>query len=162
DGKFKVLHTFNPDAGDGGVVTQPLAQDENGTLYGATPVGGALQQGAIFSIHPDGTGYKIVHEFDGGTNGGSPESVAVGSNGKLFALAYNGGATGDGTIVMMNTDGSGFKKLHDFDSSKGEGRHPRAALVSTYGDSFMYGTTESGGIYDDAGTVFRINAKGKF
>jgi uncharacterized repeat protein (TIGR03803 family) len=162
DGQFTVLHTFNPDTGDGGVVTQPLAQDANGTLYGASTAGGALQQGSIFSVRPDGTGYKILHEFDGGIDGGSVESVAIGSNGKLFALAYNGGTTGDGTIVMMNTDGSGFKKLHDFDHTKGEGRHPRAGLVALYGDAFLYGTSEAGGAYDDAGTVFRINAKGKF
>jgi uncharacterized repeat protein (TIGR03803 family) len=162
DGQFTVLHTFDPNGGDGGVVTQALAQDKDGTLYGAATAGGALQQGTIFSVRPDGTGYRILHEFDGGTDGGSVESVAIGPGGQLFALAYNGGATGDGTVVVMNTDGSGFRKLHDFDSSKGEGRHPRAELVSRPGDAHLYGTTESGGAYDDAGTVFRINAKGQF
>lgn len=162
DGQFTVLHSFSPDTGDGGAAVQSLVQDASGTLYGATQVGGAAQQGAIFSIRPDGTGYRILHEFDGADEGGSAQAVSIGSDGKLYAVAYGGGAKGAGTVVMMNTDGSGFRKLHDFDPDNHEGRHPSTTLVSLPGEGYLYGTTDAGGAYDDAGTIFRINAKGRF
>ena len=77
------------------------------------------------------------------------------------AVASSGGAYGSGTIFSVNTDGSGFAKLHDFDGTNGS--DPYSGLVLSGGK--LYGTAANGGPGIDAegphcGTIFSINLDG--
>jgi uncharacterized repeat protein (TIGR03803 family) len=69
---------------------------------------------------------------------------------------------GCGTVFKVNTDGTGFTNLHNFNSSGSEGAEPHAGLVLS--GNILYGTTEFGGSYAYGGvgygTVFKINADG--
>ena len=41
-------------------------------LYGMTVYGGAYNDGVVFKIKPDGTGYVKLLDFDSTTNGANP------------------------------------------------------------------------------------------
>jgi len=57
-----------------------------------------------------------------------------------------------GTAFRLNTDGTGFEKLHDFDDASGA--WPNGLIQA--GDGAFYGTTQSGGP-GDGGVVFRLD-----
>jgi uncharacterized repeat protein (TIGR03803 family) len=95
-----VLHSF---AGpqDGRMPVAELVRAPDGFLYGAA-AGGLHDQGVVFRIRPNGTGYEIVHAFTGGEDGGTPSSaLVVGSDGSLYGAASAGGATGGGVIYRI-------------------------------------------------------------
>ncbi len=48
----KIVHTFNPNVGDGAAPYAGLILDASGNLYGTTVYGGATGRGAVFEITP--------------------------------------------------------------------------------------------------------------
>ncbi len=157
---YRILMDFPQSGGDG---ENPQATPVEGTdhrLYGTTDSGGAGNQGAIFSIGLDGSGYTLLKSFSGvpeeGTN---PEGgVIQATDGALYGATYRGGLNDVGTLYKLNTDGSGFLVLRSFSSSGGDGQFPRARLLEA-SDGFLYGTTYGGGTYG-AGTVFKLAKDG--
>lgn len=83
-------------------------------LYGTASLGGNRDNGTIFSLNTDGTGFKTLHHFSAtsgtsgffgtGTNldGASPQSSLVLLGGILYGTASAGGRTGNGTIFSMS------------------------------------------------------------
>jgi uncharacterized repeat protein (TIGR03803 family) len=161
-GAFSVLRTF--DGATGANPGTALVQDETGTLYGATGGGGGGGHGVIYSVRPDGSDYTVLHQFADDADGGTPIGLTLGRDGALYgvnAQCYNCGTENYGAAFTLARDGSGFKVLHRFDPAAGEGRNPHSGLVQV--GSYFYGTTNGGGKYgDDAGTVYRFDAKGHF
>lgn len=145
-------------------------------LFGTTRGGGPGGSGTVFSLGTDGTGFRLLHafsatagfgEFAPNTDGARPQSTLVHGGGRLFGTTEYGGPAGNGTVFTINTDGTGFTRLHSFvaggaESAAGNytnvgGIRPRAGLVLS-GDS-LYGTTVGGGRFA-RGTVFRIGPDG--
>ena len=92
-------------------------------LYGVTTTGGNFGGGTVFAIQTDGTGFTNVYNFSmvsGGTDTNSDgsnrglKSNLVLSNNILYGTTYAGGGSGNGTVFALNTDGTGFTKLHGF------------------------------------------------
>jgi len=108
--------------------------------------------------------YAVVHSFGLAERmGDSPTaSLILGSDGVLYGTAYGGGAgscwLGCGVVFRVNRDGSGYRVLHHFGSSAGDGTYPWAGVVEG-SDGMLYGTTESGGTAD-MGTLYRISPDG--
>ncbi len=145
------------------------------TLYGTTSNGGANGYGTVFSINTDGSSFNNLCVF-GDTNGAFPNgglelysypiSLVTNSGstveGTLYGTTYAGGSGGDGTVFSVNTDGSGFTILHDFDGTN-DGASPEAGLLLTnnnYGENtYLFGTTSTSGEFG-AGTLFGINVNG--
>lgn len=134
------------------------------TLYGVAREGGANAGGILYSINTDGTGYTILHNFldptivtgDGDEPWGSP--IVVGTT--IYGTTREGGANGEGVLYSINTDGTGYTILHNFDDpaiTEGDGQEPIGALFSD--GSRLYGTTGEGGS-EYYGTVFSINPDG--
>ena len=71
------------------------------TLYGVTVSGGANADGNIFSVGIDGTGYRDLYDFTGGTDGGFPVADLTLSGGTLFGMTNGGGTNGDGTVFAL-------------------------------------------------------------
>ena len=153
---YKIIHQF-----DG---TQDGSRP-NGTLiasgfvfYGVTTEGGTYDKGTIFSINPDGTGYKTIHSFNGGnSDGSSPAGTLTESGSFFYGLTNKGGSNDFGTIYKINKDGSGFTLLHSFSGGQYDGRWPNESLLLS--GNYLYGVTSFGGI-TDSGTVFKINVDG--
>jgi uncharacterized repeat protein (TIGR03803 family) len=134
-------------------MARPLAmvlQDD--TLYGSTAAGGSLANGTVFKVRTNGQDYTVLKEFDGFTEGGSPEGTLVLSGNTLYGTTYTGGRFDQGTVFKVNIDGSGFAVLKEFTGP--EGGHPGGGLALA--DSTLCGATiEGGGL--NAGVLFRLS-----
>lgn len=124
-------------------------------FYDVTTGGGLNGLGCIFKIKPDGTGYSKVMDFDGATSGSNHFGSLTLSNSILYGMTYGGGANDQGVIYKVNTDGTGFKKLLDFNWANGA--YSRGSL--TLSGSVLFGMTSFGGV-NGSGTIFKINIDG--
>jgi uncharacterized repeat protein (TIGR03803 family) len=126
-------------------------------FYAMSTNGGPTLNGNMFSIDTNGSGYKNLLNFNTTTGELTTSSYAslTLSGGKLFGMAYGGGAHGDGTIFSIDTDGSGFKDIFSFDGTNGEA--PFGSLIIL--GNKLYGMTNQGGAHD-SGNVFSINTDG--
>ena len=153
-GGYQILHGF--DGGTGGAHPFGSVIQSGSTLYGMTPDGPANSTGVVFKVNTDGSDFRVLHPFKGGSSDGlSPYGSLVQSGSVFYGMTWAGGANGLGTVFKMNVDGSGFSVLHSFNSS--DGANPEDSLILS--GSTLYGMTYRGGD-KDLGTVFRINVDG--
>lgn len=102
---FTVLHSFAGGETDGGYPRgTPLVLDD--TLYGTTVTGGrgGAGPGVVFSVKTDGSGFTLLHVFDGlmeGT-GTQPCGGLVSDGEKLYGMTYRGGAHGAGVVFSLD------------------------------------------------------------
>jgi len=152
---FTNLHYFN--GNDGRVPSAELILVSN-RLYGTTYSGGSNNKGAIFGINTDGTGFTNLYNFSATVSGinsdgsGMQGGLILWSN-KLFGTPTFGGSAAGGTIFSINTDGTDFTNLHNFDSQG----YPDSSLISS--GNVLYGTSSGGGDFG-AGAIFTINPDG--
>jgi uncharacterized repeat protein (TIGR03803 family) len=170
-GSFTTLHHFTPldsltaTNTDGAFPSSGLVLS-NGLLYGTALAGGTGGKGVIFSVGTNGFGFAVLHNFSTadpltGTNsdGASPGAPLALSGGYLYGTASAGGASANGTVFSVSTNGTQFQTIHAFtamDPSTGtnrDGALPVAGLLPV-GNS-LYGTTFSGGPGAE-GTVFNV------
>ena len=91
---FSVLHSFTGGSNDGSKPYGSLIQSGS-TLYGISSGGGNADDGTVFKIGTDGTGFSLLHSFVGGSNDGlpgglSPNSMIL-SGSTLFGMTQFGG-----------------------------------------------------------------------
>jgi uncharacterized repeat protein (TIGR03803 family) len=127
-----------------------------GTLYGTTSQGSS-DNGTVFAIKTDGTGYTNLYRFVGTSLGSHPQAGLVLAGNTLYGTTYDGGSNNDGTVFSVNTDSTGFTNLHNF-AYDIDGGNPQAGLVLS--GNTLYGTTSAGGAANN-GTVFAIGTNGK-
>ena len=150
---FTLLHSFTGGA-DGGRIPYGSLISAGSTLYGMTNRGGASDEGTIFSIRTDKSGFTLLHTFTGGANDGcSPRGSLLSDGSTLYGMTYGGGTSNSGTIFSIQPDKSGFKLLHSFTGGANDGRFPRGSLLSD--GSTLYGMTYQGGA-SNCGTIFSI------
>jgi uncharacterized repeat protein (TIGR03803 family) len=153
-GRLTTLLSF--DSRDGAFPFAGLVQATNGNFYGTTEEGGAHNDGTIFEITPAGKLTKL-HSFDF-TDGELPLAGLVqATNGDLYGTTSGGGSGNGGTVFQITTSGK-LTTLYNFCSKPNctDGAQPIAGLAQASNGNF-YGTTASGGLYND-GTVFEITA----
>jgi uncharacterized repeat protein (TIGR03803 family) len=139
-----------------GAVPSGVALSGN-TLYGAADLGGSSGSGTLFALNTDGTGFTNLHDFNGSSDGVNPGAGLILSGNTLYGTAYNGGTYNNGTVFAVNTDGTGFTKLHSFTSGSA-GAHPIGGLILSGNTLFgtAFGGYNSGGDFSGNGTVFSI------
>jgi uncharacterized repeat protein (TIGR03803 family) len=156
---YQVLKNFSGSSSDGRDPGGSLTLS-GATLYGMTPYGGVGDNGTIFSINTDGTGYRILHFFTGGSDGYQPWGSLALSGNKLYGMASHGGGGYDsGTIFCIDTDGTGYQILYRFNlpGTVDDGANPTGSL--TVSGTTLYGMTPGGGNGQN-GTIFCINTDG--
>ncbi len=163
---FAVIHDFTEGTNDGAFPSAGLLQGPDGSLYGTASYGGAgvPDQGVVFKLNLDGTGFTVLHSFTAGPSDGAyPEaSLIIGTNGSLYGTTSGGGVSDAGTIFRLNTDGNGFSLVYSFGSVANDGSSPQANLLTGSNGTF-YGTTFFGGAFGGAsggGVVFNLNQDG--
>jgi uncharacterized repeat protein (TIGR03803 family) len=135
-----------------------LVEGDDGALYGTTLYGGTAGLGTVFKVNKDGTGYRLIWNFQPDQNGQYPNAIVRGSDGALYGTCGNqfSGVTA-ATVFKLSQDGSGFTVLHKF-TGPTDGIQPTAGLVEGTDHAF-YGTTLYGGT-NNLGTVFKVNPDG--
>jgi uncharacterized repeat protein (TIGR03803 family) len=91
---FSVLHAFAGPPADGQFPVGGLALLD-GLLYGTTFTGGADNDGTIFSLSTSGSGYAVVHNFEG-SDGIGPQGTLVVRGATLYGTTLSGGTGGGG------------------------------------------------------------------
>ena len=167
--KITVLHNFDCSPTDGKVPAARLLLSGN-TLYGTTSIGGSNNNGTVFSVNTDGTGYRTLYAFGpgngyyswyfNGTNyyhnwdGQNPRAGLTISGDTLYGTTSGGGLPeGGGDVFSINTNGVGFTVILNF-YGPGGGVSPTSDLLLS-GDT-LYGTC-SGGY---GGSVFSVQTNG--
>ncbi|MBL9202902.1 MAG: immunoglobulin domain-containing protein [Opitutaceae bacterium] len=158
------LHNFAGGTTDGNSISAPLVQASDGTIYGVTSGGGASNNGTIFKVQPDGSGYQVVFSFPAGTNVARVPfySFIQGRDGMLYGTGFVGGASNGGALYKISPDGTGFTVIHSFGPN--EGVAPRGGLVQG-ADGILYGATSAGSASstvgaDGSGTIWRCATDG--
>ena len=164
-GVVSVIYSFgSTSAAQTGCV--PLAgviQGSDGILYGTTSQGGAYQQGAVYEITTGGAA-NLLYSFIGSPDGATPTAGLIqGSDGNFYGTTSVGGNVtttaapfGNGTVIRV-TPTEVETVLYAFGGDP-DGAIPNGGLVDG-GDGYFYGTTTSGGAYNE-GTVFRVSPAG--
>src|SRR5579872_1372191 len=148
----EILHSF----GEAGPDNSKLLQAADGNLYGTTISGGTATNGSIFQFVPGGTG-NTIYSFTNGADGSNPEcSLSQATDGFLYGTARFGGASSNGTIYRVSTNGA-FQLLYTFTNGL-DGANPRSGLLLA-SDGNFYGTAINGGS-KASGTIFRVTTNG--
>lgn len=150
----KVLHGFAGRPNDGSAYISDLVKAGN-VLYGTTSAGGKSDEGTVFSISPNGTGYKVLYSFKGKKDGVGSAIALTNVGGTLYGVTIVGGNKGNGTVYSIDAAGT-FKTLYSFKGGS-DGARPSAPLSNVRGT--LYGTTASGGA-KNSGTFFKISTGG--
>jgi uncharacterized repeat protein (TIGR03803 family) len=150
---FQVILDFNQPV-TGAYPQSHLFAGSDGYLYGTANAGGQFNQGTVFKILPDGSGFKKLLDFSG-TNGSQPHGSLVEKNKKLFGTTSAGGSHNHGVVFSINTDGSGYKTLFSFNGINGDTPFTTPTIV----DNFLFGMTTLGGM-NDKGVIFKMNLDG--
>jgi uncharacterized repeat protein (TIGR03803 family) len=175
---FTNLYNFTAGAPD------PLNNNTNGdgsapvglllsgdTLYGTAFQGGFWDNGTLFRVNTDGSGFTNLHNFTStvsnpfGPNGdgANPNDALILLGNTLYGTAYAGGTSGAGTLFAVNTDGSDFSTLYNFTALSGpyltnnDGGWPYASLLLA--SNTLFGVTSQGGTAAN-GTMFAIQPDG--
>jgi uncharacterized repeat protein (TIGR03803 family) len=166
---FQCLHSFS--LGSDGINPNAGLLLSGNTLYGTAGYGGTGSgAGAVFKLNTNGTGYKLLHSFSGGSNdGGFPNGGLVLSGGTLYGASSSGGVLGEGVVFALSTNGtgngSGYTNLYVFTgtnspyavTTNNNGLEPYCGL--TLSSNRLYGTTVYGGTNSN-GTIFSIETNG--
>ena len=156
---FSVVTSFDSTT-TGGNPFAGLKQGTDGALYGTTSRGGLGGYGTVFKVNTDGTGFTVLKAFDYSTTGGYLYwgELIQGTDGALYGTASQGGSGGGGTVFKLNTNGTGFTVLKNFDDYAATGLNLYSGVMQG-ADGALYGTTYYGGSLD-AGTLFKLNTDG--
>jgi len=155
---FAVLHSFSGGTADGSYPRGTLILKGN-VLYGMTRWGGASDNGTIFKINVNGTGFKILHSFAGGPADGFLPCGALAAKGAfLYGMTSDGGTSNLGTIFKIKKNGAGYAVLHSFADDPADGHTPERGSLAVKGTQ-LFGMTQNGGA-SDGGTLFRISTTG--
>jgi uncharacterized repeat protein (TIGR03803 family) len=156
---YKALYSFTGSAG-GANPNGGLVQGADGALYGTTFQGGTNGVGTVFTLGTNGAGYAVLHVFTNTPgDGASPlASLTQGSDGALYGTTSGGGASGNGTVFRIGTNGSNYRVLYSFTGAGGDGANPDAGIIQA-NNGALYGTTENGGT-NGQGTVFKLGTNG--
>jgi uncharacterized repeat protein (TIGR03803 family) len=151
-GTFTSLHSFQ--GADGAYPNAGLVKGSDGSFYGTTEYGGALDiGGTVFRVDAAGA-LTTLHHFT--TRSGPSGLVEAGGN--LYGTIQGSGGNGVwGTIFRLDSLGS-LTILHEFTLAEGGNPSPSASLL--YGpDGNLYGATQTawGPGY---GTVFEATLGG--
>ena len=156
DTGLTTLVSFNGTNGANGNNTLTLVGK---TLYGTTTKGGLNDYGVVFSVHIDGTNFRLLHQFDG-NDGSSPVGILrIGPNHLLYGVTKYGGNANAGVLFSLAPNGK-FAILHQFAASKVDGGYPETLLIDR---NTLFGGTLAGGgnitLCEEpgCGTVFEYN-----
>jgi uncharacterized repeat protein (TIGR03803 family) len=153
--QITILHSFQSGASDGAGPRSGVAVLGN-KIYGTTLLLGAGQDGVLYSVNTDGTGYQVLHSFSG-PDGNQPQSNLIISGSKIFGTAQFGGERDAGTVFSYDTVTSSYQTVYHFQDGFTDGATPMTGFTAVNGT--LYTATWQGGS-SNAGAIVRLNSDG--
>lgn len=155
---YTKLVEFNGTAGGHGGSSVIFGSD--GKIYGMTQLGGANNDGTIFSVASDGSGFSSLYSFNSSVSGRLPlGSLVEGSDGYLYGMTNEGGTLNLGVVFKIKKDGTNFIRLVDFNGTNGS--NPMLGPLFEVQNDLFLGITYRGGT-SDAGIIFSISSAGTY
>ncbi len=148
-GDFTILYSFYS---NGAGPSSSLIQDDQGNLLGVTCLGGKYNGGIIFKFMAATSQLTNLASFKPGETGNCPQGNLVNYNGSLYGVTLDG----NGTIFQFSFNTQLLRNLYSFTDSS-DGIYPVGGLTLGQ-DGYLYGITESEGIYD-YGTIFKFGTE---
>jgi uncharacterized repeat protein (TIGR03803 family) len=151
-GTLTTLHSFS---GADGIEPVSLIQAKSGNFYGVTVAGGANNGGTVFEITSTGT-LTPVYSFCAAercSDGNEPITLMQASDGNLYGTTLWGGNAREGGGTIFEINGATLTTIHKFTPTARSylgGNFPAGGLVQA-ADGNFYGTTVSGGTYNNCG-----------
>ena len=149
-----VIRNFAGGADDGRAPYYGAMTLDGQTLYGMTVGGGDNDKGTVFKVNTDGTGFSLLHEFGATSDGALPYGQPTLVGNTLYGMTYDGGAHNKGTIFKVDTDGTGYSVVHDFNNTDGGNPYESFAL---HGSSLYGMATYGGSTGADGGVIFKLD-----
>ena len=97
---YTTLYTFTGGSGSGANPNGSLTL-VGSTLYGTSKSGGSVNDGTVFGISLDGTGYTNLYNFAGGADGKNPDGDLSAVGNTLYGWTSAGGSANDGTVFAI-------------------------------------------------------------
>jgi len=132
----------------------PLLIDDE-TFFYTTQILGRHDGGVFSQGDTSGSSSGLFH-FGASPNGFRPGELIKASDSKLYGTTTYGGASGNGTIFSVNSNGTGYTKLFEF--SDAQGYEPMGKLFEA-SDGKLYGALAWGGTVG-GGCLYRIDKNG--
>ena len=166
---YSVLHRFIGNTNvTGSALTPSLAYISDGAwpeagltlvsnqLFGTTYGGGVSNNGVVFRLNTDGSGYAVLHRFSGSASVGSydgsgPAAPLTLCGNVLCGTTSAGGTDPAGTVFKISPNGAQY--IADSLDYYNQGNSPVAGLTAK--DGILYGTAAGGGT-NNYGTVFEF------
>src|SRR5947209_2906318 len=73
----------------------------------------------LFAARLPAQDFTVLYNFTRGSDGADPNAGLSLANNTLYGTTAYGGSSDQGTIFLVNTDGTGFKTLHTFGGRDG-------------------------------------------
>lgn len=132
------------------------------SLYGVAYNGGCSNRGAICKLKTDGSEFAVIKDFTDPVEGGAgysegclPGGLLAASGTTLYGSTVGGGASSEGGIFKINTDGTGYTVLKQ--GSFAEGGHFTGGVIVS--GNTLYGASPWGG--GGIGAIFRLSTDGR-
>lgn len=157
-GVFATIYQFSQSGGAD--VTAALVQGTDGNLYGTAYQGGSAGCGALFELSTSGT-LLWDYSFPCQPGGANPIGGLIqATDGNFYGTTYAGGTYNIGTVFRVSQ--GVVSTLYNFRGLPGkDGSSPSAGVVQA-SDGNLYGSTQGGGGFDGAGTLFQITTAGDY
>ena len=118
----------------------PLFQASDNMLYGCTKKGGTFKNGVLFKIALDGSGFKILHEFDGyiAGEGWEPSGGFVEKNGFLYSTTTQEDDLNinSGVIYKFELSTENYSVVHVLVDNI-EGARPQGTFIESNGRLYI-------------------------
>jgi uncharacterized repeat protein (TIGR03803 family) len=151
-----------PLSGSGGIVTNLTGMNPNGGLAaaGTTLYGTTRSSAMLYRLDASNTNFTSLKPF-ATADGSSLNGSLLLAGDTLYGTAKLGGASAQGTLFTIKTNGTGFAVLKSFpplvSNTNEDGAQPTGGLA--LGGDTLFGTTTLGGLWGN-GVVFKIKTDG--
>jgi len=135
--------------------------DSAGNLYGVTTAGGASNNGAVYELSPNGSGWteQVIYSFTGGSDGSEPVGgLLIDQSGNLYGSTASGGSGGGGTVFELSPN-NGSWTFNLLSSLTGSASCGPWAELSFDSAGNLYGTTLCDGATGD-GSIWELSNSG--
>ena len=145
---------YDLDSANGSDPFGNVVQAADGKLYGLTSQGGADNLGVVFSFDTSSSVYTKLQNLDNASGAMPFGSFVQATDGKLYAMTFQGGDNNTGVIFSFDPSADAYAKLKDFGTNV-NGRNLSGSLVKA-SNGKLYGMTVFGGS-DSRGVIFSFD-----